>query len=725
MSEPAIPTELTPGAERLAAAAAARQERSGHPGLGTHHWLAVLLERHGAMAEELAGTLNAAASARQVEARLAGADTGTPLTREAVLEAAGRHALARGRQRVAERDLAVAILSAAGYSLQGGAAAPGKPMPEAAHTGTYTPRSRRPTPMLEQFGRDLTRAAVEGRLPPLVGRTGEVQLVIETLCRRTKRNPVLVGPAGVGKTAIVEGLAARIVAGQVPAALHGLRVIAVQPSSLVAGASVFGEVEKRMKAVLAEASQDGLVLFIDEVHSIIGAGGHQGTGDFASLLKPALSRGDLACIAATTDDEYRRFIEPDTALERRFQPIRVQELSAAQTLEVLQVLRQELARHQGVAVPDSVLATLVEYAQEFLRNRHFPDKAVDLLEQVVAHALTEGHTEVSHADAEAVAQRMVGMPLALGERLGALRETLLERALLPPNQCEQLRSRLEITLRGLDLRPSRPSAVALLTAEAARSSLALAEAIAETLFGSPERVVVVDFSRFAQPHDVSMLLGAPPGYVGYQERLPLDAVAQMPWCVLLCESVDAAHPAVREVLRQALEDGILTDARGKRTYLSDAVVLLTAESETHAQRRLGFADPHGGDHGRDEGPREAELRSLLAEAVGRELVALSDLVTAGVPHSTEAQRRWLRQRLLGDLAERYRRQGVVLEWEESVVDWLMELRSQSEGRASWERLVDERLSPELIRHLPETPGGPPRNLRVGTSGGGVCVTAAG
>jgi ATP-dependent Clp protease ATP-binding subunit ClpA len=361
---------------------------------------------------------------------------------------------------------------------------------------------------------------------------------------------------------------------------------------------------------------------------------------------------------------------------------------------------------------------LVEFSQEFLRNRHFPDKAVDLLEQVVAHALTAGKTEVTREDAEEVAQRMVGMPLALNERLNALRTRLTERVLLPAEQVATLLSRLEITLRSLDLRPSRPSAVLLLVGEAARSCAPLAETIAETLFGSTERIVGIDFTRFTQPHDVSMLLGAPPGYVGYSDRLPLDPVTQMPWCVLLCEGVDGCHPQVREVLRQALHDGILTDARGKRTYLSDAVVLLTADIDPQAGRRLGF--------GPVESVPEVDARHAAEDSLGRDLVEQCDLVCVGAPSSGQAQRLWLQHRLLADLAERYRRQGVRLEWDETLIDWMVGLEEAGEGRHNWERLIDERLSPVLIRHLPDHSGAAgesqdPLTLRVRSDGSGVVV----
>jgi ATP-dependent Clp protease ATP-binding subunit ClpC len=527
----------------------------------------------------------------------------------------------------------------------------------------------------------------------VIGRVEEVQLVTETLCRRTKRNPVLVGPAGVGKTAIVEGLAQRIVRGEVPDELKNVRILALQPSTLVAGASVVGELEKRMRAILTEANQDGIILFIDEVHSIIGAGGMPGSSDIASLLKPALARGDIACIAATTDDEYRRYIEPDGALERRFQPVRVQELSPEITLQVLKSLRDDLGKLREVDVPDEVLQRLIDFAGQFMRNRHFPDKAVDLLEQCVAYAITQDRRAVTEADAVAVVQRMIGMPLALSERLSSLQEKLRERGLMREDDIETLVNRLDVTMRGLDLRLSRPNAVILLIGEAKDNDEALSEVIAKELFGAEDRVVAIDFSRFVHPADVTALIGAPPGYVGYSDSLPLHRVAQIPWCVLRCENIDSSHPAVLEVLIQSLSDGFISEARGKRIYLSDCVVILTANVESNEVRPLGFQ--------RTDGVESASLRPIVERLLGSQLADQVDLVSAEVAEVGDAQRRWLEKGLLTDLSERYGKAGVTLTWDESLINWLLsEQGSYANGR-DWERLVDERLSPLLVRHLPE------------------------
>ncbi len=715
---------LSPGAQSLVQAAGEKAKESKSAQLGVNHWLLALLERHGPMAESMARGLEISVLPRYLQEQLQRGQAGTPLDAEALARQAAEHAQGRGKIQATERDLAAVILAAAGYELIDTAPATipqTAPAPSAAGAAgsSFRPRTVRPTPMLEQFGRDLTREALEDKLSPLIGREIELQLMVETLCRRTKRNPILVGPAGVGKTAIVEGLAQRMVRGEVPDALRNVRILAIQPSTLVAGASVAGEFEKRMKAVINEASQEGIILFIDEAHALIGSGGMVGTADAASLLKPVLARGELSCIAATTDGEYRRFIEPDEALERRFQPIRIQELTAEQTLNVLRALRDGFVRQRGIEVADPVLSWLVDFGQQFMRNRYFPDKAVDLLEQCVAYALTQKKTAVEQADAETVAQRLVGMPVALGARLDLLHARLGERGLLTEDDLQSLSNRLEVTLRGLDLRPTRPNAIVLLVSEVARAGDSLAAIIAESLFGAAERVVEIDFSRFTHPEDITMLVGAPPGYVGYSDSLPLHRVAQMPWCVVLWKNVHACHPQVRLVLEQALADGLLTDARGKRIYLSDAVILLTAELILHTQRSLGFQLADG------SAPREAraiaDVRHSLEDLLGERFVSQVDLICDRAPTSDEAQRRWLRQHLLSDLATRYRKQGIDLHWDESLFQWFLNQEQGAATERHWERLVDERLSPLLIHYLPQAEGKEAKSLLVKFEGDAIRI----
>ena len=705
MTDVNYPAEtLTEGAMLLVDAAVAESREAGDKELGLNHWLLAVLEKHGPMAEDLADGLDAKSLYRYVRTRMLEHDAGEALPVGTVANRAVKLAIGRGKEKAGERDVAAVVLATAGYPLREGgsprfAPAHGTTRPAAGHppkettAPSATARARRPTPILDELGRDLTRDAADGKLLPVVGREDAIQLMIETLCRRTKRNPVLVGPAGVGKTALVEGFALRVASGEVPDLLRGIRVVAVQPSSIVAGSGVVGEMEKKMRAMLAEACQDGLVLFIDEVHSIIGAGGRQGTGDMAQLLKPALARGDLACIAATTDQDYRRFVEADSALERRFQPIRVQEMTPAQALEVLGILRESFATERGVAVPDDVLEWLVAFGQEFLRNRHFPDKAVDLLEQCVAHAVAGGQTELTRSDAEDVAQRMVGMPLSPGARLEALRQALAERPLLPQPHAEKLLKRLEVTIRGLDIRSGGPNGVVLLMGKAAAVSESLAEVIAQALFGAADRVAMLSLGRLTQPFDISALIGAPPGYIGYSDTLPLHSLIQMPWCVLRCEGFGACHHQVREVLIRGVRDGVITDALGKHIYLSDAIVILTCDLQVEGKSRVGFADDDG-----DDSPQRA-AREAPAEALGHAIVDRLDVVCAEVPATEESGRRWVEKQLLAGLTERYRRHGIELRWDDSLVDWLLEQEADRASQREWERLADERLSPLIVPYL--------------------------
>jgi ATP-dependent Clp protease ATP-binding subunit ClpC len=300
------------------------------------------------------------------------------------------------------------------------------------------------------------------------------------------------------------------------------------------------------------------------------------------------------------------------------------------------------------------------------------------------------------ASAEDVAQRMVGMPLSPAQRLAALRERLTERALLPAAEAERLLKRLEVTLRGLDIRSGGPNAVVLLMGNAAAVGESLAEVIAEALFGGADRVVTLHLGRLTQPFDVSALIGAPPGYIGYSDTLPLHALIQMPWCVLRCEDVDACHHEVREILTRGIADGVITDALGKHIYLSDAVILLTCSVKTESKPPVGFVTDE--DDGGEDLPTRA-ARDAAVEAFGRDLLERVDVVCADVPTADEAGRKWIEGHLLAGLSERYRRHGIDLQWDESLINWLLDHKAEQASQREWERLADERISPLLVPYL--------------------------
>lgn len=711
-------SNLTPGAKRLVDAAQEIKQIGKADDLLVQHWLMALLDRHFAMVEDLLPGVNLTELRNP---KNPSSQMQTTLDAETLIQQGVEQAQKRANNVVTERDLAVCILNIAGFTVA-------KP----AHRGPISLTSQlsnienpdtfkqptienMPTPTLDHYGYDLTGAAQMGQLTEIIGRQDEQELLVETLCRRTKRNPALIGPAGVGKTAIVEGLAQRIVRGDVPKHLSGVRLISLQPSTLVAGAQHAGELEKRMQAIVREASQPGVILFIDEIHTIIGSGGIPGLSDLASILKPALARGNLACIAATTAEEYRRFIEPDTALERRFQPIRVQEMTPEQAYSVLQTVRTDLSKLKDVQVGDDVLSYLVEFGHQYMRNRHFPDKAVDLLEQSFAYAIAHNQKEVNLYTAQRVAQRMISMPLSLAERFQALEERLFQRGLLPGRNQEQLMGRLQVTLRGLDIRSTRPNAVILLVGEASKNAESLAESIAEALFGSVERVVAVNLERMVHPADISLLVGAPPGYIGYSDELPLHRLSQIPWCVLRFDGIDGCHPQIRRFIARALEDGSFTDGRGKTIYLSDTVVILTAGTVSLAtQYTLGFQSQRNILNDED-------VRQIINNALGDDLLDQVDVLvqqSASVPTSFAE---WLEKNFLVNLQARFTKLSVSLEWDESLLEWFAAQQETGLSEREWEELFDKQISPAIARHLPPETSSSPVSLKIGYRDGRVNI----
>ena len=649
-----VSEDLSPALRKIAEGAESVRARYAHGELGRNHWIAACLERNGAMAESLYPEINASAAAADAREALNRGDAGEALPVSDVAAKAAEYAALEQRSTVAERHILMALYGPA----------------EAAHTSapaseTAGPRpGSRPNPFTKstaptlcRFGRDLTSAASAGKLMPVFGREDVIESMIETICRPTKRNPVLIGPAGTGKTTIVEGLARRIAEGRVPEILKASRIYAISLSDLLAGSDL-STFLGRLNDVLAEAQQPGVILFIDEMHSLTAG---IAPGLVTTALKPALARGDFCCIAATTDNEYRVHIEPDKALERRFQPIRVQELTPRDTLEVLKLRRDALRSLRDVAVDDNVLEWIVQFSGDYLKNRVFPDKAVDLLEQSIGHGVASGIGQINLETARAVAERLVGVPLHPKEALEKLDADLAATRLLDDEDRASLMARLGVTVRGLDLSPHRPTAVVLLGGEHASRDSALAQLIARDLFGSADRVVTIDFGRFTEDHDISALLGSPPGYVGHMESLPIHSVAQMPWCVLICRNIDMCHLQILGVLRQGLASGFLTDSGGKRIYLSDAVVILTAqtmlssEPERHVGLRSSIAN---GD------ASEVELPDWMSMVGMEEQIDLVVCRAAASPLCLRAEE------ALSSLCNQLKRRGLIVTWAPAAEIWL-------------------------------------------------------
>ncbi|MDQ2663020.1 MAG: ATP-dependent Clp protease ATP-binding subunit [Candidatus Eremiobacteraeota bacterium] len=446
-------------------------------------------------------------------------------------------------------------------------------------------------PTLAGFSRDLSELARAKKLDPVIGRDDEVERVISILARRSKNNPVLVGEPGVGKTAIVEGLAQRIVAGTVPASLRNKRVLALSLGPLVAGTKYRGEFETRVKKILEEvrrASRD-IVLFIDELHTLVGAGAAEGSLDLSSMIKPELARGDLQCIGATTFDEYRKYIESDAALERRFQPVMVEEPSIDETVLILRGLRERYATHHNVQITDAAIAAAATLAARYIADRYMPDKAIDLMDEAAASVAlaNRGDVVLPPVTAEHVASvvtKWTGIPQATlsdsqTNTLLALEGVLDTRVIGQQAAVAAVSEAIRRARAGLH-DPRKPLGSFMFMGPSGVGKTELAKALAEALFGTEEALVRVDLSEFTEAHTVSRLLGAPPGYQGHDEPGQLtEPVRRRPYCVVLFDELEKAHPDVAAILLQILDDGRVTDAKGRTVDFRHALIIMTSNVE--------------------------------------------------------------------------------------------------------------------------------------------------
>ena len=451
----------------------------------------------------------------------------------------------------------------------------------------WTRRLRSATPTLAAFSRDLTDLARSGKLDPVIGRETEVERVVSILARRSKNNPVLVGEPGVGKTAIVEGLAQRIVAGNVPQPLRSKRVLALSLGPLVAGTKYRGEFESRVKKILDEvhkAARD-VILFIDELHTLVGAGAAEGALDLSSMIKPELARGDLQCIGATTFDEYRKYIESDAALERRFQPVMVNEPSIEQTVAILHGLRKKYAEHHNVEIKDEAVHAAAALSARYIADRFLPDKAIDLMDEAAATMAlnnkgTVARPAVTADDVAYVVTKWTGIPQSTlsesqANNLLALEQTLSKRVIGQGQAIAAISEAIRRARAGLH-DPRKPLGSFLFMGSSGVGKTELAKALAQALFGTEEALVRIDLSEFTEAHTISRLLGAPPGYQGHDEPGQLtEPVRRRPYCVVLFDELEKAHPDVAAVLLQILDDGRVTDAKGRTVDFRHALIIMT------------------------------------------------------------------------------------------------------------------------------------------------------
>src|SRR5918911_1214244 len=454
------------------------------------------------------------------------------------------------------------------------------------------------TPTLDEFGRDLTEMARNGQIDPVIGREQEIEQTVEVLSRRRKNNPVLIGEAGVGKTAIVEGIAAQIVEGDVPETLRGRRVVELDLTGLVAGTRYRGDFEERLKKIVDEIREhsDEVIVFIDELHTVVGAGASEGSGGAGNMLKPALARGELHIIGATTLEEYRRNIEKDAALERRFQPILVPEPSVEDTVQILCGLRDRYEAHHQVRFTDEAVVAAVELSDRYIPDRHLPDKAIDLIDQAGARVRRRVKTpptdlrgleqEVERLQREkdqAVAAEQYERASQLRDELAAAQERLLQleehlhqRVIGQDEAVEVVAEAVRRSRVGLG-DPDRPIGSFLFLGPTGVGKTELARALAEALFGDADRMVRLDMSEFQERHTVSRLVGSPPGYVGYEDAGQLtEAVRRRPYSVVLLDEIEKAHPEAFNMLLQIMEEGHLSDAKGRKVDFRNTIIIMTS-----------------------------------------------------------------------------------------------------------------------------------------------------
>ncbi len=608
--------------------------------------------------------------------------------------------------------------------------------------------------MVDEYSRDLTQMAKEGKLDPVIGRIEEVETIIEILSRRTKNNPVLIGDPGVGKTAIVEGLAQWIVNDEMPDTLADKRILALDLSGMVAGTQYRGEFEERLKKVIEEVREnpDEQIIFLDELHTVVGAGTVEGSMDASNMLKPALAYGEMRLVGATTVDEYRKNIEKDAALERRLQPVLIGEPSVDEAIEILRGLKDRYEAHHCVKITEEAMVAAAELSDRYVTDRFLPDKAIDLVDQASArvrlHAkikrretkaleeelrsLQQDHkvaaedsgkaqepeenvagpfeksdrrptvaevTEVTAEDIAEVVSRATGIPVSQlteeeRERLLRLEGQLHERIVGQEEAVEAVAEAIRRARAGLS-DPNRPIGSFMFLGPTGVGKTELARALADTLFGDEAATVRIDMSEFQEKHTVSRLVGAPPGYVGYEEAGQLtEAVRRRPYSVVLLDEIEKAHPDVFNVLLQILDDGRLTDAQGRTVDFKNAVVIMTSNLgaeriKAHARRNESFEE------------LKEDMNRLLRDTLRPEFVNRIDEVilfrSLGKDQIAEISRL-----LLDHTSRRLETRGVAIEFTDDAVALIAEEGFDPEfGARPLRRTIQRRVDNVLSRMVLE------------------------
>lgn len=505
--------------------------------------------------------------------------------------------------------------------------------------------SKTGTPALGKYGRDLTAQARNGELDPVVGRQAEIERVVQILSRRKKNNPILIGEPGVGKSAIVEGLALRIENGEA-GALQGKRIVSLDIASMVAGTTYRGQFEERMKSVINELHKHPeIILFVDEIHTIMGAGNAQGSLDAANILKPALARGEVQCIGATTITEYRKSIEKDGALERRFQKVMVLPTSADETYAVLTRISEVYGAFHHVQYTEEALRACVKLTDRYITDRFFPDKAIDAMDEAGAwkgEKRQEADTKnmVTEADVAFVVSRMSGVPVqrvaqAEGEQLRQMNTTLKQRVIGQDNAIDTIVKAIQRSRMGL-CNPNKPIGTFFLLGPTGVGKTHLAQCLAEEMFGSRDAIVRFDMSEYIEKHTVSLLVGAPPGYIAHEEGGKLtEAVRRKPYSIVLFDEIEKAHADIFNILLQVMDEGRLTDRQGRVVDFRNTIIIMTSNVGTRQLNEFGGGIGFNADE-IDEKQTEHILTKALNRTFPPEFVNRLDNIVVFHPLNDEA-----------------------------------------------------------------------------------------
>ncbi|MGJ7922953.1 ATP-dependent protease ATP-binding subunit ClpC [Neobacillus sp. LXY-4] len=624
------------------------------------------------------------------------------------------------------------------------------------------------TPTLDSLARDLTAIAREGSLDPVIGRSKEIQRVIEVLSRRTKNNPVLIGEPGVGKTAIAEGLAQQIVHNEVPEILRDKRVMTLDMGTVVAGTKYRGEFEDRLKKVMDEIRQAGnIILFIDELHTLIGAGGAEGAIDASNILKPSLARGELQCIGATTLDEYRKYIEKDAALERRFQPIRVDEPTAEESIQILKGLRDRYEAHHRVSISDEAIEAAVTLSDRYISDRFLPDKAIDLIDEAGSKVRLRSYTtppnlkelevkleevrkekdaavqsqefekaaslrdseqrlreqleetkktwkekqgqensEVTVEDIATVVANWTGIPVSKlaqteTEKLLRLEEILHSRVIGQEEAVIAVSKAVRRARAGLK-DPKRPIGSFIFLGPTGVGKTELARALAEAMFGDEDAMIRIDMSEYMEKHSTSRLVGSPPGYVGYEEGGQLtEKVRRKPYSVILLDEIEKAHPDVFNILLQVLEDGRLTDSKGRTVDFRNTILIMTSNVGAQALKRNKYVGFNIQDGAQDYKDMKGKVMEELKKAFRPEFLNRIDEII--VFHALErAQLKQIVTLMSEQLVKRLKEQHIELELTEAAKDRISDEGYDPEYgarplRRAIQKHIEDRLSEELLK----------------------------